>query len=128
MDSTSVCLLALNDVKAGAGTPPLHSLSMVYDRHPTLAQEAPFIDLVLNDNHEGLAGHRIVGDDILHFDIFHDPPPQDEPSPSLWALGPDRALFAMADELGVDTLLTGEGADDFLHASTDHLSDLISKG
>jgi asparagine synthase (glutamine-hydrolysing) len=128
MDSTSVCLLALNHLKAGVGVPPLHSLSMVYGRHPTLAQEAPFIDLVLNDHHEGLAGHRIVGDDILHFDIFRDPPPQDEPSPALWALGPDRALFAIADELRVDTLLTGEGADDFLHASTDHLSDLISNG
>ena len=128
MDSTSVCLLALNDINTGAGVPPLHSLSVVYERLPTLAQEAPFVDLVLNGHREGLVGHRVVGDDILHFDIFRDPPPQDEPSPALWALGPDRLLFAKAGEWGVDTLLTGEGADDFLDASTDHLSDLIANG
>lgn len=128
MDSTSVCLLALAEIQAGAGTPPLHSFSLVYDRLPTLAKEAHFIDLVLDGDRKDLVGHRVAGDDVLHFDIFRDLPAQDEPSAELWALGPDRAVFAAAGQLGVDTMLTGDGADDFMVVTTDHLTDLISDG
>ncbi len=70
MDSTSVCLLALDAVRAGAGDPPLHALSLVYE----------------------------------------------------------RALIDKAAELGVETLLTGAGADDLLDIWPNYLADLLRRG
>ena len=128
MDSTSVCLLALDLICAGSGRPPLHSLSLVYDRLPTLALERSYIDSVLGAERIGLVGHRVVADDILHFGILLDPPAHDEPFAGLWAMGPDRALIDKAAELGVTALLTGMGADDLLDMWPNHLADLLHRG
>jgi asparagine synthase (glutamine-hydrolysing) len=128
VDSTAVCLLALDCVNGGAAEPPLHALSLVYQTLPILAQERPFIDLVLDSRRPGLVAHRVDGDDILHFDLLSDPPPHDEPYAGLWALESDRALTAEAAKCGADTLLTGEGADDFMHVSAERLSDLVASG
>ena len=128
MDSTSVCLLALELLQAGTDKAPLHSLSLVYRQLRSLAEETPFIDDILDGSRHGLVGHRVNGDDFLHFDILADPPPHDEPCAGLWAMGQDRALIARAAEMGVDTLLTGEGADDLLHVTPNHLADLVARG
>jgi asparagine synthase (glutamine-hydrolysing) len=128
MDSTSICLLALDLICAGNGRPPLHSLSLVYDRLPTLARERSYIDSVLSAERKGLVGHRVVADDILHFGILLDPPAHDEPFAGLWAMGPDRALIDKAAELGITALLTGMGADDLLDMWPNHLADLLHRG
>jgi asparagine synthase (glutamine-hydrolysing) len=128
MDSTSVCLLALDLICDGYGRPPLHSLSLVYDRLPTLAKERSYIESVLGVERKGLIGHRVVADDILHFGILLDPPAHDEPFAGLWAMGPDSALIDKAAALGVTTLLTGVGADDLLDMWPNHLADLLHKG
>ena len=106
MDSTSVCLLALDAIRAGTGDPPLHALSLIYERLPTLAREKSYVDSVLGAQREDLVGHRVVADDILHFTVLLNPPVHDEPFAGLWAMGPEGALIHKAAELGVDTLLT----------------------
>jgi asparagine synthase (glutamine-hydrolysing) len=128
MDSTSICLLALDVLNAAGGRPELHALSLVYRRLSHLAQETPFIDDILDGSRQGLIGHRVNGDEILHFDILANPPPHDEPCSGLWAMGQDQALIGKAAAMGVDTLLTGEGADDLLHATPNHLADLVARG
>jgi asparagine synthase (glutamine-hydrolysing) len=128
MDSTSVCLLALDAVRAGTGDPPLHALSLVYERLPTLAREKSYVDSVLGAQREDLVGHRVVADDILHFGVLLNPPVHDEPFAGLWAMGPEGALIDKAAELGVETLLTGAGADDLLDIWPNYLADLLRRG
>jgi len=128
MDSTSVCLLALDLICAGDGQPPLHALSLVYEHLPELARERSYIESVLAIERKGLIGHRVVADDLLHFGILLDPPAIDEPFAGLWAMGPDRALINKAAELGVTALLTGMGADDLLVTWPNHLTDLVHSG
>ncbi|MBV9634761.1 MAG: hypothetical protein JOZ40_09025, partial [Methylobacteriaceae bacterium] len=127
MDSTTTCLLALDCIERGRGELPLHALSLVYDRRSTLALETPFIDSILEGAGDRLCGHRIAGDDILHFDVLDDPPVHDEPCAALWAFGQERALLEASAGLGVDTVLTGEGADDLLHVSPNHIADLLAR-
>jgi asparagine synthase (glutamine-hydrolysing) len=128
MDSTSVCLLALYAVRAGAGDPPLHALSLVYEQLPTLAREKSYVDSVLGAQWEDLVGHRVIADDILHFAVLLNPPVHDEPFAGLWAMGPEGALIDKAAELGIDTLLTGTGADDLLDIWPNYLADLLRRG
>ena len=128
MDSTSVCLLALDAIRAGGGDPPLHALSLIYERLPTLAREKSYVESVLGAQREDLVGHRVVADDILHFAVLLNPPVHDEPFAGLWAMGPEGALIDKATELGVDTLLTGTGADDLLDIWPNYLADFLRRG
>ena len=125
MDSTSVCLLARDLERLGIGQPPLHALSLVYERLPSLARERRYIDSVLESDTEGLVGHAVVADELLDFDEVPDPPFHDEPFAGLSCLQTERALCGMAAELGIDTILTGRGADELLDAQPYHLTDWL---
>ena len=97
MDSTAVALIARDWLDRGRGQPPLHALSVVYDRHPNLAREKSYIEDAL-EHRPGIAAHRIPGDDFVYYDSFIDPPPQDEPYPGLLCLGVNRAIVEAARE------------------------------
>lgn len=125
MDSTSVCLLARDLERLGIGQPPLHTLSLVYERLPSLARERRYIDSVLESDTEGLVGHAIVADELLDFDEVSNPPFHDEPFAGLSCLQTERALCGTAAELGIDTILTGRGADELLDALPYHLTDWL---
>lgn len=126
MDSTAVSLLALDLIRSGKGHAPLHALSLVYERLPELSRERPYIESVLGDA-DDMIGHRIVADDILHFDDFADPPPHDEPCVGLWCMGTERVLTNEAAALGAHTILTGRGGDDLLDIMPFYLTDLVRK-
>jgi asparagine synthase (glutamine-hydrolysing) len=127
MDSTSVALLALDAIDAGHGTPPLHTLSLVYERLPKLARERPYIEAILPREPRWVP-HLVPVDEVLDFDAFLDAPWHDEPYPGLWRLALDRVTVATAAELGASTILTGSGADDLLALQPYHLADLLRHG
>jgi asparagine synthase (glutamine-hydrolysing) len=127
MDSTSVCLLALELVRSGGATPPLHAVSLVYDRLPQLAKERPYIRAVLEGGAD-LISHCIGADDLLDFDCFRDAPLHDEPFHGLAAVTTERALVETAAALGASTVLTGRGGDDLLVSEPSHIADLIRAG
>jgi asparagine synthase (glutamine-hydrolysing) len=118
MDSTSVALLAQDVVKAGIGTAPLHTVSLVYDRLAHLARERPYIESVLQREPE-IVAHQLLGDDLLDFDIFSDPPLHDEPYTMLRSLTTGQHFVSLAAEIGALTILTGHGADE-IHAHHPH--------
>ena len=127
MDSTAITMLAANTVAIKPGTPPLHTLSLVYQRLPKLARERPYVEAILARDH-GFVAHRLLGDDLLDFDAFADPPPHDEPYSALWRMSMDRMLLKAAVELGADTVLTGCGADELLDGKPYHFADLLRRG
>lgn len=111
MDSTSVALLARDLVASGTGHTPLHTVSLVHERLPLLAQERPYIESALQDE-TALVAHRLPADDILDFDIFADPPLHDEPITVLAHLTPNRSFVSLASKIGARTILTGHGSDE----------------
>ena len=127
MDSTSVCLLALGLIRAGAAQGPLHAFSLVYETLPDLAKEQRYVDAAVAGASAQLIHHRLPGDDLLDFDGFTDPPPHDEPTPWIESAS-GRAELSLAARLGVRSLLTGIGADDLLDIRPYHLSDLLRAG
>ena len=128
MDSTSIFLIALECIHSGVGEPPLHALSLVYERLPELSRERPYIESVLNAGTRGLVAHRIVADDLLDFDSFDDPPFHDEPWAGLRCVETERALTGVAIESGAGTILTGRGGDDLLVMLPYYLADLLRTG
>jgi asparagine synthase (glutamine-hydrolysing) len=126
MDSTTVALMAREWLAAHAGAPPLHALSLVYQRLPGLAREAPYLESVLSQ--DGLVAHRVPADELLNFDCFADAPLHEEPWSSLMGMGTDRALVDAAVRAGATTVLTGHGADHLLTAQPFHLTDLLRRG
>jgi asparagine synthase (glutamine-hydrolysing) len=127
MDSTGIALLARDLVRAGEAPGPLHTVSLVYERLPQLARERPYLEAVLG-RETGFVAHRLPADDLLHYDSFRDAPPHDEPYTGLFAIQMDRAMFPLATEAGVSTVLTGHGADDIHDIHPYHLADLIRRG
>ncbi len=127
MDSTSVALLARDEIRTGKGQYPLHTLSLVYDKFPILARERPYIESVL-ENETEIVAHRLPGDKLLDFDSFIDPPLHDEPYSGLWCLAKDRATVKVASQIGAATLLTGIGADEIHEMHPYYLSDLLRQG
>lgn len=127
MDSTAIALIARDWVTAGVGEAPLHTISLIYERLGGLARETPYVEAALC-NQTGMIAHRILGDDLLDFDSFADPPPHDEPYVGLWRLGMDRATIAAAARCGASTVLTGLGADELLDMQPFYLTDLLRRG
>jgi asparagine synthase (glutamine-hydrolysing) len=127
MDSTSVALLARDEVAAGRGRGPLHALSLVYDDLALLARETPYLESVGREP-AGLTMHRLRGDDLLDFDGFREPPPHDEPWPWLYRAPLERGLAEAAARAGAATVLTGIGGDEVLEAPPYHLAGLLRRG
>jgi asparagine synthase (glutamine-hydrolysing) len=127
MDSTAVALLARDELRRRPGQPLLHALSLVYDRLDVLGRETPYLESALRGQ-EGIVAHRVAADDLFDYDSFLDPPFHDEPCASLRGLGIDRPLLEVAARAGVDTLLTGHGADDLLDGFPFHMTSLLRRG
>ena len=127
MDSTTISLLARQEVLRRGDADPLHTISLVYNRLPGLTGETEYIDAATEDS-RGLCQHRVAADDLLDFDAFSDPDAHDEPYPGLWRMGLDRATIEAAARCGAETLLTGIGADEMLVMSPFHVADLLRSG
>jgi asparagine synthase (glutamine-hydrolysing) len=129
LDSTTICLLALDQLRTGSGGAlPLHALALVYDRLPQLSRERRYVEAVLDREAPDLMGHRIVADTMLDFDGFDDPPFHDEPFVRAPFIESQLALVRAAVGAGAATVLTGEGADDLLVVSGRHIADLARHG
>jgi asparagine synthase (glutamine-hydrolysing) len=126
MDSTAVALLARDALRSQIGQPPVHAISLVFEKLGGLNRETPYLELALQQ--PGLVPHRVMGDDILDYDCFAEPPFHDEPYTNLRGLGLDGKLAEAAAQTGADTLLTGAGADGFWDAFPYHLADLLRQG
>lgn len=126
MDSTSVALIARNLMQAGSGE-TLHALSLIYDRLPSLSGETRYVHAALRGQ-LGITPHFVRGDELLAYDSFVAAPILDEPSPQLFDLAKDLALFAAADAAGVETVLTGDGGDDLLDIPPFVIADLLRRG
>src|SRR5262249_40549692 len=126
MDSTSVALIARDWIDSGVGEPPLHALTLVYARLPSLAREQPYVEIALGQR--GIQPHCIEADDLLAFDEYAEPPVHDEPCAELHHFGRQRVLLEAGLRAGVGTVLTGEGADDFLDIPPYYLADLVRRG
>jgi asparagine synthase (glutamine-hydrolysing) len=126
MDSTGVALLARDCLAAGSGE-PLHTLSLVYDTHPLLARETPYIERALQ-HQPGIVAHRVLGDACLHYDSVVDPPMHDEPCPGLHSLGLERPLLETVAQVGAATVLTGLGGDDLWEIPPYHIHELLRRG
>jgi asparagine synthase (glutamine-hydrolysing) len=126
MDSTAVSLTARDCLRA-SGQTPLHTLSIVYPRLETLAGEIPYIEAALADQPD-IVSHKIVGDELLTYDSFEDPPDHDEPFPGLFDMARERVLIDTAAQAGVQTILTGHGGDDMLEVPPFHITELLRTG
>ncbi len=126
MDSTAVALLARDLLRDAPGRPPVHALSLVYEKLGELARETPYLESALNQ--PGLVPHRTPADDLLDYDGYAEPPPHDEPFGMLFRLSPMAKLVETAAEVGADTLLTGCGADGLIDQPPHHLADLVRRG
>lgn len=127
MDSTSIALLARNLIREGVIQDPLHTLSLIYERLPQLAREKAYIEKALQQRQDIIV-HRILADDLLHYDVFTKAPPHDEPYSGLWALQMALPMLSVAAEVGAVTLLTGHGADEIHDVQPYFLADLLRHG
>ncbi|MEV5747246.1 asparagine synthase-related protein [Actinoallomurus sp. NPDC052308] len=124
MDSTSISLLARDLIRSGAGEYPLHTLSLIYEKLPLLAEEQLYIDTILRGE-ENMCAHKIVADDMLFFDPFEDPPLCDEPYPGLVSFPIARCTTDAAAREGCLTVLTGIGSDEVHVIQPYYLADLL---
>jgi asparagine synthase (glutamine-hydrolysing) len=126
MDSTAVALLARDGLRDEPGQPPVHALSLVFERLGELPRETPYVECALAQ--PGLVPHQVAGDDVLDFDCFADPPFHNEPQPGLNVLSVMGHLAEVAANLGAETLFTGDGADLLLDVLPFHIADLLRHG
>jgi asparagine synthase (glutamine-hydrolysing) len=123
MDSSSIVCLARELIKEGK----LLTLSLVYQM-PSLVKETDYINLILQQN-GAIEPYFLDGDSALDFDWFSDRiPAHDEPYPGLFHLAMEKILVDRAAELGVNTILSGGGAELVLESNRYHLADLLHQG
>lgn len=123
MDSSSIVCLARELI----GERKLLTLSLVYQM-PSLVKETDYIDLILQQK-AAIEPYFLDGDRFLDFDWFSDPiPAHDEPYPGLFHLAMEKILVDRAAELGVNTILSGGGAELVLESNRYHLADLLQQG
>lgn len=117
MDSSAITCLAKE----------LTTLSLVY-KIPSLAPETKYIEMILKDN-PGLDSHYVDGDNCLDFQWFEEAIPlHDEPYQGLCSFPMDRAIIKASAELGVNTILTGIGAEIITQGNRYYLGDLLRQG
>jgi asparagine synthase (glutamine-hydrolysing) len=127
MDSSSVAILARQWLADTPGCGPLVTMSLTYAA-PELAGERSYIDLVLAQGGP-IEPHFIQADPAVGFDWFAEAMPRhDEPYVGLWSLAANRLLVEAAEQRGVETILTGVGADEILSYRPLHIADLIRRG
>jgi len=119
MDSTTVALIARDHIQTQSAAAKLHAISVIYKQLNALAREAPYIEAAWQQ--PGLIIHQVIGDNLLDFDIFHNPPLHDEPYAGLWRFAMDQGTILAAADAGASTLLTGLGADELLDWHPFHL-------
>jgi asparagine synthase (glutamine-hydrolysing) len=125
MDSSSVACIA-RDTLAQHGR-RLATLSLVY-LLPGLAGERAWIDRVLAQGGP-VDAHFLPGDDALDYQWFDAPLPEhDEPYAGLFRVAMERALVDGAVRAGAATILTGQGADDFLEGPPLRVAQLFRRG
>jgi asparagine synthase (glutamine-hydrolysing) len=124
MDSTSIALLARDVLCAEAGGAPVHTISLVYNRLPQLAQERFYIESALSGK-PAIVAHFIQADDLLDFDVLADPPLHDEPYTALASFTARVPCATLAAEIGAHTILTGYGADEVHYLLPYSLADRI---
>ena len=123
MDSSSIVCLARDSI----GERKLLTLSLVYQM-PSLVKETDYINLILQQK-AAIEPYFLDGDQLLDFDWFSDRiPPHDEPYPGLFHLAMEKILVDRAAELGVNTILSGGGAELVLESNRYHLADLLHQG
>lgn len=127
MDSTSVTLLALSEIDSGTKRGPLHTLSLTYDRMQMLARERPVIEAAVQGR-PNIEPHFLAADDLLDFGHFENPPYHEEPWPWLSMVEMEVARVDAAEQLGAQTVLTGQGADELLDMGPYHLTDRLRRG
>ena len=127
MDSTSIALIAQDEMHTSNAIKPLHTLSLVYEDLPILARERPYIEEVLQQE-QAIVPHRLLADNILDFDSFTNPPPHEEPYAGLWRLAMDKATVDVAASIDASTILTGLGADEIHDIHPYYLADLLRQG
>jgi asparagine synthase (glutamine-hydrolysing) len=123
MDSTAVSLIASGRLER-TGSPPLHALSLVYNRLASLKGEAAFIDLALAGR-KNIVSHRIEADDLLAYDSPAENVPSDEPYAVSLSQAQEQAIAEAAAANGVETILTGCGGDDLFDAAPYHIADML---
>jgi asparagine synthase (glutamine-hydrolysing) len=126
MDSTAVAILAARALRQSGSADALHALSLVYEKLPVLSRETTYVECALRE--PGMVPHRIMADDILDFDGFKEDTFQDEPSLALWHSTMNQVTTDRAVDLGVQTLMTGFGADELVNLAPHYLHELIRKG
>ena len=99
---------------------------MVYDRLASLAREKPYIESALGG--PGLVWHRLPGDDCLDFDVYRKSIACDEPTLTLYESTHNHASVERAAELGVQTIMSGTGADDLFQETPAQLYNLLRSG
>ena len=123
MDSSSVVCMARELLASGQ----LETLSLVY-QIPSLAGEKDYIQMVV-DRGDAVAPHYIDGDAALDFQWFTENiPVHDEPYAGLFHLAMEKALVDSAQQLGVNTVLSGGGAELIAEGKRHHLADLLRQG
>jgi asparagine synthase (glutamine-hydrolysing) len=127
MDSTSIALLAeeILCTETGGGA-PLHTVSLVYERLPQLAQERCYIESALSGK-PAIVAHAIQADELLDFDMFADSPLHDEPYTALASFPARVPCATLAAEIGAHTILTGYGADEVHSLLPYFLADRVRK-
>jgi asparagine synthase (glutamine-hydrolysing) len=120
MDSSAVVCLA-------AEQKPLTTLSLVYQLK-TLVKETDYIQLIL-DQYPDLNSVFVDGDRLVDFQWFDQPiPDHDEPYAGLFHLAIETVLAQKAAELGLNTVLTGSGAEIVAEANHYGLADQLRQG
>jgi asparagine synthase (glutamine-hydrolysing) len=120
MDSSAVVCLANQKQH-------LTTLSLVYTLK-TLVQETDYIQLIL-DQCPDLKSVLVEGDRLVDFQWFDQPmPDHDEPYVGLFHLAIERVLAQKAAALGLNTVLTGSGAEIVAEANHYGLADQLRQG
>jgi len=120
MDSSAVVGLASQQT-------PLTTLSLVYQLK-TLVKETAYIQLIL-DQYPDLNAIFVEGDRLLDFQWFDAPiPAHDEPYVGLFHLAIETVLAQKASALGLNTVLTGSGAEIVAEANHYGLADQLRRG
>jgi len=124
MDSSSVVCIAQKLMSSASVPRRLITLSLVYQMR-SLARETDYIQMVLEQG-GAIDPYYVDGDQSLDFQWFTEEiPNHDEPYPALFHFPMEKVLIDLAAKLGVNTILTGTGAELVVAGNRLHVADLV---